>query len=81
MTVHRALGIVEGIEYSMKLDPGSILQTRLESYDMVLVDEASMLDYDTFEQMEKSLRLSKTKNSKRALEFGGTSIILVGDLL
>jgi hypothetical protein len=38
------------------LEPGSPMQLRLESYDVLLIDEVSMLDNGTLNSIEESLR-------------------------
>ena len=63
------------------LEPGSPMQLRLESYDVLLIDEVSMLDNDTLNTIEESLRKAQSTRARRALPFGGASVILVGDLL
>ncbi|GET86641.1 DNA repair and recombination helicase protein PIF2, putative [Leishmania tarentolae] len=68
-TLHHCFGINTLGEFTRRKD--------LSSYDVVIIDEVSMLSRDLFESLEVHLRRANNVN----LPFGGVQMILSGDFL
>ncbi|CAJ1018820.1 PIF1-like helicase/AAA domain containing protein, putative [Leishmania shawi] len=68
-TLHHCLGISPLGEFTRRKD--------LSSYDVIIIDEVSMLSRELFESLEVHLRRANNLN----LPFGGVQMILSGDFL
>ncbi|KPI84400.1 putative DNA repair and recombination helicase protein PIF2 [Leptomonas seymouri] len=68
-TLHHCLGINVSGEFTRRSD--------LSSYDVIIIDEVSMLSLELFESLEVQLRRANNAH----LPFGGVQMILCGDFL
>ncbi|KPA76935.1 putative mitochondrial DNA repair and recombination helicase protein PIF2 [Leptomonas pyrrhocoris] len=68
-TLHHCLGINVSGEFTRRKD--------LSSYDVIIIDEVSMLSLELFESLEVHLRRANNVH----LPFGGVQMILCGDFL
>ena len=78
-TLHSYFGLrpnLDVIKYTKQLlSSKSVIKTKLETLDILIIDEVSMLDNVMCDELSYILKECK----KSTLEFGGTQVIFVGD--